>query len=98
MPAPNSLPLPRVTHPKPPGQTDRLPTLPGPWARTASVLSPKRSRSFMARPVETTSRTRRPLKAVQVRCKDAHPRAVPRVDNGIALKQVDDDRIGAAVG
>jgi len=52
----------------------------------------------MARPVETTSRTRRPLKAVQVRCKDAHPRAVPRVDNGIALKQVDDDRIGAAVG
>ncbi len=31
MPAPNFPPLPRVTHPKPPGQTDRLPTLPGPW-------------------------------------------------------------------
>ncbi len=30
MPALNFLPLPRVSHPKPPGQTDGLPTLPGP--------------------------------------------------------------------
>ena len=36
MPAPNFLPLPRVTHPKSPGQTDRLPTLPGPWAGPAA--------------------------------------------------------------
>jgi len=39
-----------------------------------------------------------PLKPVQVRCKDAHPGAVPRVDDGIALKQVDDGRVRAAVG
>jgi len=32
MPALNFLPLPRVSHPKPPAQTDGLPTLPGPWA------------------------------------------------------------------
>jgi len=31
MPALNFLPLPRVSHPKPPAQTDGLPTLPGPW-------------------------------------------------------------------
>ncbi len=31
MPAPNSPHLPRVNHRKPPGQKDRLPTLPGPW-------------------------------------------------------------------
>ncbi len=31
MPAPDFLPLPRVSHPKPPAQTDGLPTLPGPW-------------------------------------------------------------------
>jgi len=30
MPAPDFLPLPRVSHPKPPAQTDGLPTLPGP--------------------------------------------------------------------
>jgi hypothetical protein len=30
MPALNFLPLPRVSHPKPPSQTDGLPTLPGP--------------------------------------------------------------------
>jgi len=30
MPALNFLPLPRASHPKPPGQTDGLPTLPGP--------------------------------------------------------------------
>jgi len=33
MPALNFLPLPRVSHPKPPAQTDGLPTLPGPWGR-----------------------------------------------------------------
>jgi len=31
MRAPDSLPLPRVSHLKAPGQTDELPTLPGPW-------------------------------------------------------------------
>ncbi len=31
MPAPNSPHLPRVTHPKTPGQTGGLRTLPGPW-------------------------------------------------------------------
>ncbi len=35
MPALNFLPLPRVSHPKPPGQTDGLPTLPGPWGVVA---------------------------------------------------------------
>ncbi len=34
MPAPNSPHLPRVNHRKPPGQKDRLPTLPGPWLIT----------------------------------------------------------------
>jgi len=34
MPALNFLPLPRVSHPKPPGQTDGLPTLPGPCGTT----------------------------------------------------------------
>jgi len=33
MPALNFLPLPRVSHPKPPSQTDGLPTLPGPCPR-----------------------------------------------------------------
>ncbi len=35
MPALNFLPLPRVSHPKPPAQTDGLPTLPGPCQRIA---------------------------------------------------------------
>ena len=38
MPALNFLPLPRVSHPKPPGQTDGLPTLPGPWGQTGFCL------------------------------------------------------------
>jgi len=37
MPAPNFLPLPRVTHPKHPGQMDRLPTLPGPCPGTGTT-------------------------------------------------------------
>ncbi len=37
MPALNSLPLPRVSHPKPPAQTDGLPTLPGPWSYPTSL-------------------------------------------------------------
>jgi len=37
MPAPNSPHLPRVNHRKPPGQKDRLPTLPGPWGLTENA-------------------------------------------------------------
>jgi len=38
MPALNFLPLPRVSHPKPPGQTDGLPTLPGPCPTTLPTM------------------------------------------------------------
>jgi len=47
MPALNFLPLPRVSHPKPPGQTDGLPTLPGPWVQRSFQPSMKFSMAVM---------------------------------------------------
>jgi len=49
MPAPNSPHLPRVNHRKPPGQKDRLPTLPGPWGDAPWVfqLRPERETALL---------------------------------------------------
>jgi len=55
MPAPNSPHLPRVTHPKTPGQTGGLRTLPGPWV----VMHPRRWAWFAS----FTDSTGRPLVA-----------------------------------
>jgi len=86
MPALNFLPLPRVSHPKRPGQTDGLPTLPGPcpYLRLRFDLKNSRHRWIELHPI-TPARDR--LLAAQARRQHLSP--IPTIADHPNAEQAD---------